>query len=58
MVLHLKFRPPQLGSLTIRTTWFMVSEEDKNNYKVIYRDERNCYKAVYDVDSVELLFNG
>ena len=58
MVLHLNYNPPALGSLTIRTSWFMVSEEGKNNFRVIYRDEKNCYKAVYDVGSVELLFHG
>lgn len=58
MVLYLKYNPPAVGSIALRTSWFMVSEEGKNEYKVIYRDENNCYKAIYGVKSVELLFNG
>lgn len=58
MIIHLKYNPPAVGSITLRTSWFMVSEESNHEYRVVYRDEKKCYKAVYGVKSVELLFNG
>lgn len=55
MILYMKYKSPVVGSLTVRTDFFMVTKE-KSSYKVVYK-EGNGYRAVYNVQSFEVLFN-
>lgn len=56
MILYMKYKSPVIGSLTVRTDFFMVTQE-KDSYKVVYA-EGKCYRAVYNVSTFEVLFNG
>lgn len=55
MILYMKYQSPVVGSLTVRTEFFMVTKE-KDSYKVVYKDG-NGYRCVYNVRSFEVLFN-
>lgn len=55
MILYMKYKSPVVGSLTVRTDFFMVTKE-KESYKVVYQEGKG-YRAVYNVASFEVLFN-
>ena len=56
MILHMKFAPPLIGTITVKTPFFMVSEE-KKEYRIMYKTQ-NGYRGIYNVSSFEVLQDG
>ena len=57
MILFIKYAPPQVGFLTVKTIWFMVSQEKDGTYKILYKTE-NGYRGIYNVLLFEVHVNG